>query len=55
MEPQFWIKAWNEGRTAFHQGEVHEKLLKYFPELHPRQGGARARAPLREDERPSLA
>jgi thiopurine S-methyltransferase len=39
MEPQFWIEAWNEGRTAFHQGEVHEKLVKYFPELHPRQGG----------------
>jgi thiopurine S-methyltransferase len=38
MEPQFWTKAWNEGRTAFHRGEVHEKLAKYFPELHPRKG-----------------
>jgi len=38
MEPQFWIKAWNEGRTAFHQGQVHEKLAELFPGLHPRQG-----------------
>ncbi len=38
MDSQFWIKAWNEGRTAFHQDKVHEKLLQYFKELNPKDG-----------------
>jgi thiopurine S-methyltransferase len=33
MEPKFWINAWNEGRTAFHHENFHEKLLQYFPSL----------------------
>lgn len=38
MDSQFWIKAWNEGRTAFHQQEYHEKLTQYFPQLNPKAG-----------------
>lgn len=38
MEPKFWIEAWNEGRTAFHQENCHEKLTEYFPLLHPKKG-----------------
>lgn len=33
MDAQFWINAWNEGRTNFHKEEFHDKLLKYFPEF----------------------
>jgi thiopurine S-methyltransferase len=39
MEPQFWIKAWNEGRTAFHQGQVHARLAEFYPQLNPKEGG----------------
>lgn len=38
MEKEFWIKAWNEGRTAFHQGKFHEKLTLFFPQLTPETG-----------------
>ncbi len=38
MDAQFWINAWMEGRTAFHQSEYNEKLLAYFPTLSPTQG-----------------
>ena len=38
MESQFWIKAWNEGRTNFHQQDYHEKLTEYFPTLNPKKG-----------------
>ena len=38
VDSQFWIKAWNEGRTAFHQEEYHEKLIEYFPQLKPSEG-----------------
>ncbi|MGE3608716.1 MAG: thiopurine S-methyltransferase [Bacteriovoracaceae bacterium] len=38
MDAQFWINAWNEGRTGFHQQVFHDKLLKYFPELSPQEG-----------------
>jgi hypothetical protein len=31
METEFWIKAWNEGRTNFHQESYNPKLVKYFP------------------------
>lgn len=31
MDANFWISAWKEGRTGFHQAEFNEKLLKYFP------------------------
>lgn len=31
METEFWIKAWNEGRTSFHQESYNPKLIKYFP------------------------
>lgn len=37
MDAQFWINAWNEGRTAFHRLQYHEKLLKYFPGLNPKK------------------
>ncbi len=38
MDTQFWITAWNEGRTSFHQKDYHEKLLEYFPQLNPEKG-----------------
>lgn len=38
MDAQFWINAWKEGRTNFHQGKYHEKLLEYFPSLNPQEG-----------------
>jgi thiopurine S-methyltransferase len=38
MDSQFWIKAWNEGKTAFHQAHYHEKLTEYFPQLKPQKG-----------------
>ncbi len=38
MESHFWIKAWNEGKTAFHQTHYHEKLTEYFPQLKPQKG-----------------
>lgn len=37
MDSQFWINAWNEGRTGFHQADFNDKLLQYFPKLHPKQ------------------
>lgn len=38
MDPQFWIKAWQEGRTAFHRSEYNELMLKHFLELEPKAG-----------------
>jgi len=38
MDAQFWINAWNEGRTNFHKSTYHEKLLEYFPQFHPKEG-----------------
>ncbi len=38
LEKEFWIKAWTEGRTAFHQREYHAKLTTYFPQLQPTAG-----------------
>ena len=35
METEFWIKAWNEGRTNFHQESYNPKLVKYFPTFKP--------------------
>ena len=45
MDEQFWIKAWNEGRTAFHQPHYHEKLTEHFPQLGP-QAGQKVLVPL---------
>lgn len=38
MDAEFWIKAWNEGRTNFHQQDYHEKLLEFFPLINPLAG-----------------
>src|ERR1700722_4605316 len=38
MGSQSWITAWNEGRTNFHQGNYHDKLIEYFPQLNPEKG-----------------
>ncbi len=45
MDSKFWIDAWKEGRTAFHQEQFHEKLLAYFPRLTP-QAGQKVLVPL---------
>lgn len=29
MEPEFWRRAWAEGRTGFHQEAVHPELLRH--------------------------
>lgn len=36
MDAQFWINAWIEGRTGFHQKNYNQELLKYFPSLNPK-------------------
>ena|GEM_PF-4130782 len=38
MNSQFWITAWNERRTNFHQGNYHDKLIGYFAQLNPKRG-----------------
>ncbi len=38
MDSNFWIKAWNDGRTNFHQAEYNSSLLKFFPKLNPKNG-----------------
>lgn len=38
MESQFWIDAWKEGKTNFHQQEYHQKLTEYFPQFNPEAG-----------------
>jgi len=38
MDAQFWIKAWDDGRTNFHKSSFHEKLLEYFPLFNPHEG-----------------
>lgn len=38
MDSEFWIKAWNEGRTNFDQKSYNPKLLEYFPKLNPVRG-----------------
>lgn len=38
MDAQFWINAWNEGRTGFHQSHFHPKMTKFFPMLRPEPG-----------------
>jgi thiopurine S-methyltransferase len=38
MEAEFWIKAWNEGRTQFHQPHYHPKLTGHFARLEARAG-----------------
>ena len=37
MDAQFWINAWNDGRTNFHQSDFNAGLLKYFPSLNPQK------------------
>lgn len=38
MEAQFWINAWNEGRTGFHLEKFNPKLIQHFPHFHPQPG-----------------
>jgi thiopurine S-methyltransferase len=38
MDAQFWINAWNTGRTNFHQANYNNKLTQYFPQLDPQRG-----------------
>lgn len=45
MDSQFWIKAWKEGRTAFHQDKVHGKLVEFFSLLGA-EGGQKILVPL---------
>lgn len=33
MEKEFWIKAWEDGRTGFNQSEPHPALEKYLPQF----------------------
>jgi len=43
MRVNFWIKAWNEGNTGFHQADIHPALKKHWPVL---PAGASVLAPL---------
>lgn len=38
MDAEFWIKAWEEGRTGFHQSQYNDLLLRWFPKLSPVAG-----------------
>lgn len=38
MDAQFWITAWEEGRTGFHQSQYNDKLIAWFPKLSPLSG-----------------
>lgn len=38
MDADFWIKAWIEGRTNFHQSHYNDQLLAWFPKLNPAAG-----------------
>ncbi len=38
MEPEFWIKSWEESRTGFNQQQYHAKLTQYFPQMQPQAG-----------------
>lgn len=31
MEKDFWLKAWEEGRTRFHNQQANPDLVQYFP------------------------
>lgn len=33
MEAEFWIKAWEDGRTAFHRRDINETLIQFFSKL----------------------
>jgi thiopurine S-methyltransferase len=35
MRVNFWIKAWGEGNTGFHQADTHHALAKYWPSSLP--------------------
>jgi len=38
MDAKFWIKAWQDGRTAFHQGTYNASMMKYFSLFRPQPG-----------------
>lgn len=40
---EFWTKAWEEGRTAFHEGAPNELLVKHVAELGPAKGSGKRR------------
>lgn len=33
MEPKFWHERWEAGDIGFHQGDVHDLLVKHWPRL----------------------
>lgn len=33
MEAEFWIQAWQEGRTGFHQAKYNDKLTRYLSSM----------------------
>lgn len=45
MEPDFWLKRWQDGATGFHLNRVTPLLEKYWPEL-PLASDARVLVPL---------
>ncbi len=40
MDADFWINAWREGRTGFHQRGINPNLKRYFPLLDVTPGDA---------------
>lgn len=38
MGPDYWKKAWREGRTRFHQKDVNHRLRSFFPRLNLKAG-----------------
>lgn len=40
---EFWTKAWDEGRTAFHEGAPNDLLVKHAAELGPAPSSGKRR------------
>lgn len=38
MEPDFWLKKWEDGQTGFHKTDVNPLLIKYLPHLQLEKG-----------------
>lgn len=35
MDAKFWKEVWEQGRAGWHLSQFNNKLLEYFPKLHP--------------------
>lgn len=38
MNPEFWISHWNENKIGFHQAQINERLMRFYPQLEMKGG-----------------